>query len=95
MRKVNQCLNKQLISLCHKSMQIESLNEQIKCYLPSDVQNHCRVSSFEKGILTFVTDDAVWASQLRYALPEIRDRLRKEAGIYQLVSTKIIIDLKV
>lgn len=34
----------------------------------------------------------VWATQLRYILPELRDRLRKEAGLYQLSSIKVTVN---
>ena len=36
-----------------------------------------------------ITDDPVWASQLRYSVPELRDKLRCDAGIYQLTSIKV------
>jgi hypothetical protein len=41
--------------------------------------------------LHLITDNQVWASELRFAIPELRDALRSKAGIYQLASIKISI----
>lgn len=91
MRRINLCLNKQLLTICQKSMQLESLNINVKQFLPAHLQEHCRVSHFEKGIMTLTVDESVWANELRYFLSEIRDKLRKDAGLYQLVSIKTTI----
>ena len=94
MRPLRQCVNPQLIKICRKSMQMDSLNQIVRNYLPSNLQDHCRLCSYEKGLLTFVTNDAVFASELRFCLSDIRDKLRKEAGFFQLIATKIIIEAK-
>ena len=39
-----------------------------------------------------IVTDSAWASQLRYSLPELRDRLRREGQLYQLTSIKMLID---
>ena len=89
MKSIKNCLNKQLTDICQHSQRLEELSKQIKSLLPADLANSCQVSSFNKGCLTLSTTDANWASQLRYAVPELRDQLRKEAGMYQLSSIKI------
>jgi hypothetical protein len=91
MRSISRCLNKQLADLCQRSVQLEELTNKIKLMLPEALANECQVGSFNKGCLLLTTTDAAWASQLRYAIPELRDKLRKEAGMYQLSSIKVAV----
>ncbi|AWN75348.1 DUF721 domain-containing protein [Legionella anisa] len=91
MRSISRCLNKQLADLCQRSVQLEELTNKIKLILPEVLANECQVGSFNKGCLLLTTTDAAWASQLRYAIPELRDKLRKEAGMYQLSSIKVTV----
>ncbi|KTD40035.1 DUF721 domain-containing protein [Legionella parisiensis] len=96
MRSISRCLNKQLADLCQRSVQLEELTNKIKLILPETLANECQVGNFDKGCLLLTTTDAAWAAQLRYAIPELRDKLRKEAGMYQLSSIKVtIIESKV
>lgn len=89
MRHVSRCLNTQLIDICERAIKLEELDEKIHNYLPEELREQCHVGSFKNSCLVLVTSNPVWASQLRYALPELRDKLRIEAGIYQLASIKI------
>jgi hypothetical protein len=70
-------------------MQIEELNSKLGGLLPPPLQPYCQVGSFTNGCLTLIVADAIWASQLRYFLPELRDKLRSQAGLYQLGSIKM------
>ncbi len=94
MRRISHCLNPKLIDICQSVVQLEALNGILAHYLPTHFQQHCRIGSFSRGTLNLVTSDSGWATQLRYLLPEIRDKLRKEAGLFQLVSIKITLDTK-
>lgn len=89
MRSISRCLNKQLAEICERSVQLEELSEKITQLLPPNLAAICKVGSFSKGCLILTTTDAVWASQLRYAIPELRDKLRSDFGMYQLSSIKI------
>ena len=91
MRSISRCLNKQLADICQRSVQLEELSNKVIQLLPEQLANECQVGSFNKGCLILTTSNAVWASQLRYAIPELRDKLRKDAGFYQLTSIKIAI----
>ena len=91
MRRINRCLNTQLLDICQRTVQLEELNSKLLGYLPQVLQEHCHVGSFNRGCLVIVVSDSVWASQLRYSIPELRDKLRGEAGIYQLSSIKVAI----
>ena len=91
MRPIKTCFNRQLAEICQQSIVIEDLSIQVRERLPEELKDHCSVGSFEKGCLTLCVADAVWATPLRYALPDLRDALRKEAGFYKLTSIKIAI----
>lgn len=91
MKSIRYCLNKQLAEICQRSVQLEEFTQIINALLPQELALHCKVSSFNKGCLILSAVDAVWASQIRYALPELRDKLRK-AGMYQLSSIKVTIE---
>ena len=91
MRAISHCLNKQLADICQRSVQLEELSNKLAQFLPSELVQQCHVGSYNKGCLILMTTNAVWASQLRYALPELRDKLRTEAKMYQLSSIKVSI----
>ena len=91
MRRINRCLNTRLIQICQRTVQLEELTSKLNNYLPASLREHCHVGSFNKGCLIIVASNPAWASQLRYSLPELRDKLRIEAGVYQLSSIKVTI----
>lgn len=91
MRRINRCLNPRLVEICKRTVQLEDLNSKLADYLPSNLKEHCYVGSFNQGCLALVVNDSIWASELRYSIPALRDKLRKEAGIYQLTSIKVMV----
>lgn len=90
MRPINQCLNPQLATICQQAMELEEVQAKLAHFLPEKLKTSCQVGSFNKGCLTITTSDAVWATPLRYLIPELRDQLRA-AGLYKLLSIKISI----
>lgn len=89
MRSIKYCLNQQLSDICHHAIQLEQLSNIVLQFLTPELAKHCQVGSFNKGCLVLSASDATWAAQLRYSLPELRDYLRKEAGMYHLSSLKV------
>ncbi|MGQ3888437.1 DUF721 domain-containing protein [Legionella sp. CNM-1927-20] len=89
MRPINYCLNKQLADICQQVIQLDKLNSLLKPLLPIHLQAYCQVGSFNKGSLLISLTDAAFATELRYYLPTLRDKLRKEAGLYQLMNIKV------
>lgn len=92
MRHITRCLNTRLADICQRAIKLEELNAKIHDYLPEDLRERCHVGSFNNSCLVLVTN-ATWATQLRYALPELRDKLRSEAGIHQLASIKVTVSM--
>lgn len=91
MRLISRCLNNQLQDICQRAIQLDELNHKLKQYLPESLAEHCQIASLTKGCLLITTSSAVWATELNYCRPELRDRLRREAGLYQLTSIKIAV----
>ncbi len=91
MRHITRCLNPRLAAICQHAIKLEELNEKIYGYLPETLREHCHVGSFTNSCLVLITNDPVWATQLRFTLPELRDKLRSEAGIHQLAFIKVIV----
>lgn len=89
-RPISRCLNAQLIDLCQQSIKLDELNSKIKTTLETPLADNCQVAAFNKGCLILSVTNAAWATELRYLLPELRDKLRK-MGLYQLVSIKIVL----
>ena len=93
MRRINRCLNPKLIDLCQKSIKLEELSKTIYGLLPETLRGQSHVGSFNKGCLNLIASNAGWASQLRFAVPTLRDALR-QAGFYQLTSIKITVSME-
>lgn len=91
MRRIGQCLNTKLTEIYQQAVKLDEFNAKLSDYLPATFHDHCHVGSFSKGCLIIVADNAAWASQLRYCVPELRDRLRSDAGIYKLTSIKVTV----
>ncbi|MDP1602189.1 MAG: DUF721 domain-containing protein [Legionella sp.] len=89
MRRINRCLNKQLVDICQQAVELDDLNLKLDHYLPETLHGKCNVGSFNKGCLVIVTANPAWATELRYYLPTLRDILRKDAGLYRLISIKV------
>lgn len=92
MRHISRYISSELTSIYNQSKKLAEIAQILKLCLPENLEKNCQIGSFVKGSLILVVEDAVWATQIRYFLPEIRDKLRGNAKLYQLSSIKIIID---
>lgn len=90
MRKITQCFNTPLATIYKQASQLESLTRLVQRQLKKNEHESvpCKVSRFSSGCLILAVDDPVWAAQLRYELPSLRDKLRQE-GLHQLTSIRI------
>lgn len=92
MLRINRCLNPKLSELCQKVLYLEELNDKIAQFLPDNLRRLVKACSFTHGKLVLIVSGQEWASQLRYSLPELRDKLRCEGKIYNLTTIKIKLD---
>lgn len=93
MRPINECFNQKLAKIYQQSLQTANLTKKIQQFLPEFLHIHCKVGSFYEGTLIILTTNSGYASQLRFLLPELRDNLRTNAGLYQLSNIKIKIEV--
>ena len=91
MRLISHYLDQELQDIFAHAKKMLALSDEVKKYLPPHLIKHFAVSNFNKGCLLLNTNNAVWASELRYYLPTLRDQLRKKSGLYQLTNIKIIV----
>lgn len=91
MRRVGDCLNERMQTLYQQSSQLTKLTKTVNHFIPQELRSCCQVASFIQGSLTLTVSNADWATQLRYYLPELRDKLRRDAGLYQLTAIKLTI----
>lgn len=91
MRPIKNCFNNQIANICTRVFELESLNARIHIFLPEELRNGCQAASFNRGVLVLTTTDSSQATQLRFFKSELRDKLRREAGLYQLTA----IDIKI
>jgi len=89
MRRIYQCLNSTTTVLFQQTLLLEALQEKIAQFLPLHLQTGCRVAQFSKGQLVLSLENPIHATELRYLLPALRDRLRTEGRLYQLSAIKI------
>ncbi|MCC5792444.1 MAG: DUF721 domain-containing protein [Legionellaceae bacterium] len=93
LRRVNQCLNSNLVKICLRSYQLEKLQDMVRQVLPDSLREHCQVGSFQQGQLIILVNDACWATELKFLLPQLRDRLRSEYQLYQLSGIQLKVGL--
>lgn len=92
MRRINRCLNPQLVSICLQSYQVDKINDIFQSLLPEHLRGHCQVVSFIRGKLAISVNDSTFATELRYLIPSLRDSLRREHQLYQLIQCDIVIN---
>lgn len=93
MRRITDCFNSSVNMLLKKASELETLNTIVQQYFPEAAHIPCKVGSFNQGCLVLLVSDPGWATQLRFSLPALRDRLRQEAGLHQLSSIKITLQM--
>lgn len=89
MRHISQCINPKLSEICTEVIKLEELSAFVRHYLPEELQNQCQVGSFRSGKLILMTANPIWAMQLRYLAPELRNKLRLEAKLHCLITIEI------
>ena len=89
MRPITHCLNRQLQVIGLKVMELDKLTQYVLKLLPDTLRTCCTVGSFQQGRLLIHISDHAHATELRYLLPQLRDALRKDVNLYQLITIEI------
>ena len=91
MRHISSCLTKELQTIYQRTLQLTEFQQKINSYLPEILPEQYSVSSFVRGCLIITTNTPTVEAQFRYIIPWLRNKLRNEAGMYQLVSIKLTV----
>ena len=91
MKKIHHVKDILLGSLLTKAKELVNLNHLISSYLDPAIQAHCHVANYRAGLLVLEVTSSTFATLLRYQVPELRDKLRKQAHLHELVSIKICV----
>ena len=96
MKHITACFSHELLKICEISYKDEKWEEIILNYLNAPLNKHIRLAQFKDGKLILVTENPLWAQELKMQLPQLRDYLRAEHQCYQLkfIQVKILPDIK-
>ncbi len=78
-----------LTLLCKKTDLIQSANRILTQILPQPLHEHCQVANINNRVITISTDNAVWATQLRYQHQTITKALQASPNFKQIEFVKI------
>lgn len=70
--------NKNITKLIKKSSSLQNLNRLFQEILNNDLSKHCQIAEKTKDSLVIVVDNASWATNLRYTIPDIIKTLRTQ-----------------
>lgn len=76
--------SKVLSTLFDKLKQLKQLNQLLAEYLDAKLVTHCQVANLENGSLIVITDNAIWATQFRFQIPDLLPKLRQHPALYHL-----------
>ena len=91
-KTVKQLLNSSQSRLQHlikTSQQLSNYIVLLPKVLPLEFADHCRVASYQRGQLLIHVDNATWATQLRYRVPDLLSALRSDHHCFGLTNIKV------
>ncbi len=90
-KKIINCLNENLVNIYKQTIKREGIEKMVNSHLPDHLKDKVSVASFNNGCLVIKPNNTSHATELRYLLPELRSKLRKEKGLYGLTNIKQIV----
>lgn len=91
MKILKDCFPQDLHFIFKNIEKIDLAHSIVHKYLPAELQPYCKVINLRQSILVIEVTDGVWASQLRYQLPDLLNILRKETMLCGLIKIEIIV----
>ena len=64
-------------SVLNKLKQLSDLQNILSKYLTEKLAEHCQVANYENNALCIITNSALWATQLRFQIPNLLTQLRQ------------------
>ena len=75
--------------LMNKAKALSKLDDTIQNILDANLKGRYKIAGYEKGVLTFLTDNGATATQLRYQTPEMLRSLRSQPQWAGLVTISV------
>jgi hypothetical protein len=79
-------------SILNKLKELHALHKILATYLDTKLASRCAVSNLEENCLTVVTESALWATPLRFQIPNLIEKLRQHTELSDLA--KIICKIR-
>lgn len=71
---------------CHVLKQIDKILQQT---IPSPLNEHCHIANLRHTTLVMHVDSSLWASQLRYLLPNLMEQWQQETNLPEIEKVEI------
>ena len=68
---------------------LEQLTRRLRRHLEPALAPHCQVANYREGTLVISTDSPVWATRLRYQLPQLRRQLAADHSLQGLSDIRL------
>ena len=75
--------------IIERARHINEIQNSLKLDLGSEFSDHIWVGSYQNGLLSLMVDSASLATKLRFSIPDIREKLRKQSAWSGLKSIQI------
>jgi len=86
-----QAPNNQLSNLVAKVNQLNQLNQSLSKILDAKLASHCQITNLENGVLTILVDNSSWGTKIRYASPDILNKMHQTDNLSKVKSIKCIV----
>jgi hypothetical protein len=75
---------KTLKTIINRAHYLNELTQKVRHYLAEELAAHCQVANYQAGKLVLIVDSSVWASRLRFSIPQLCKSLQTLALFEQL-----------
>jgi len=80
--KVFEQASDELATLITRTRQLKRLTNILRRHLDEQLAKHCYIGNISTPVLTILVDGASWATKLRFATPDLLEKLRQENHIF-------------
>lgn len=70
-----------LTHIIQKAKQLSQLNLTLQAILDPELQSHCEVANFAEDTLILHVSDGMWATRIRYSIPQLISALKNQPGL--------------
>ena len=93
METLNQLFDGELLSpILQKVRFLQGLQLIVNQQLSVELQTHCCVANYAGGCLSLAVDSGAWATPLRYAIPDLLERLRSLPEFTTLQNIRCLVE---